>query len=101
MGSNQIKEYIPKTRVTLSRVHTPPRPNSRLMKPHLNSLEPNFYLDLHQMAHTHKCKTMNYTLEISIKIFSNVKEFDKNIPGSALVPSLCLSFPGNNPAEKN
>ena len=29
------------------------RPNSLLMKTHLNSLEPEFYLDLHQIAHTH------------------------------------------------
>ena len=24
------------------------------MKPHLNSLDPDFYFDVHQIAHTHK-----------------------------------------------
>ena len=39
------------TRVALSSVHTSA---NLLMKPHLNSLDPDFYLDLHQIAHTHK-----------------------------------------------
>ena len=32
----------------------PPRPNSPPMKPHFNSLDPDFYLYLHQIEHTHK-----------------------------------------------
>ena len=30
------------------------RPNSPLMKPHLSSPDQDFYLDLHQIPHTHK-----------------------------------------------
>ena len=38
------------TRRVLSRVHTPPRPNRTLMTPPLNSINLDFYLDLHQTA---------------------------------------------------
>ena len=31
-----------------------PRPNNPLIKPHLNSLDPDFYLDLSPIKHTHK-----------------------------------------------
>ena len=57
----------------------PPRPDS-LMKPRLNSLSLDLYLDLHQISHTHKYQSSKYPRLFSsrfmesMKISHNVKE---------------------------